>query len=143
MGSCECLPAASYWLMGVARPASTELTRTVTRASLIPVVRRFFRRPADDEQSSNDTEYAFRRSKSIIRRILDTIRNNSALASVAVLVLSVMYVFQAEVALRVARTVSKRLKRLIARIEIGDEAIVDKDMDMFNGWRWRVLMWKS
>jgi hypothetical protein len=107
------------------------------------VVSRFFRRPADDEQSSNDTEYAFQRSKSLIRRILDNIRNNSALASMAVLVLSVMYVFQAEVSLRVARTVSRRLKRLIARIEIGDELIVDKDMDLFGGWRWRVLMWKS
>lgn len=70
-------------------------------------------------------------------------RNNGALASMALFVMSVLYVFQAEVSLRVARTVSKRLKRLIQRIEIGNEALDDKDLDLFKGWRWRVLTWKS
>lgn len=59
------------------------------------------------------------------------------------LVLSVLYVFQAEVSLRVARTVSKRLKRLIQRIDVGDEVLDEKDLDLFAGWRWRVLAWKS
>ncbi|KAI1862087.1 uncharacterized protein JN550_010552 [Neoarthrinium moseri] len=112
-------------------------------ASLIPAVRRIFRRPSDDDESSNDTEYAFKQSKSLISRMWSTVRYNGALASMALFVLSVLYVFQAEVSLRVARTVSKRLKRLIARIEIGDETMVEKDMGIFKGWRWRVLAWKS
>lgn len=112
-------------------------------ATLIPAVRRLFRRPSDDVESSNDTEYAFRRSKGLIARTWALVRNNGALASVAMLVLSVLYVFQAEVSLRVARTVSKRLKRLIQRIDVGDEVLDEKDLDLFAGWRWRVLAWKS
>ncbi|ETS73625.1 hypothetical protein PFICI_14571 [Pestalotiopsis fici W106-1] len=112
-------------------------------ATLIPAVRRLFRRPSDDQESSNDTEYAFRKSKGLISRTWTLVRNNGALASMGLLVLSVLYVFQAEVSLRVARTVSKRLKRLIQRIEIGDEVLDEKDLNLFTGWRWRVLSWKS
>ncbi|KAM0818268.1 hypothetical protein AB5N19_04077 [Seiridium cardinale] len=112
-------------------------------ATLIPAVRRIFRRPADDEETSNDTEYAFQRSKGLISRTWTLVRNNGALASMGLFVLSVLYVFQAEVSLRVARTVSKRLKRLIQRIEIGNETLDERDMGLFKGWRWRVLNWKS
>jgi hypothetical protein len=112
-------------------------------ATLIPAVRRLFRRPSDDQETSNDTEYAFRKSKGLISRTWNLVRNNGALASMGLLVLSVLYVFQAEVSLRVARTVSKRLKRLIQRIEIGDEVLDEKDLHLFAGWRWRVLSWKS
>lgn len=112
-------------------------------AVLIPAIRKIFRRPSDDDETSNDTEYAFRRSKSLISRTWTLVKNNGALASMGMLVLSVLYVFQAEVTLRVVRTVSKRLKRLIQRIEIGNEVLDEKDMDLFRGWRWRVLMWKS
>lgn len=112
-------------------------------ATLIPAVRKLFRRPSDDQETSNDTEYAFRKSKGLISRTWNLVRNNGALASMGLLVLSVLYVFQAEVSLRVARTVSKRLKRLIQRIEIGDEVLDEKDLHLFAGWRWRVLSWKS
>lgn len=115
----------------------------ISSASLIPAVRRIFRRPSDDEKTSNDTEYAFQRSKGLISRTWDLVKRNGALASMALFVLSVLYVFQAEVSLRVARTVSRRLKRLIQRIEIGNEVLDERDVDIFQGWRWRVLTWKS
>jgi hypothetical protein len=103
-----------------------------------------FRRPSEDAESANDTEYAFRRSKSLVSRIVgSTVRGGGAFASVAFFVLSVLYVFQAEVSLRVAKTVSKRLKKLAAKIERGEEAIGERDLEIFVGWRWRVLMWKS
>lgn len=68
-------------------------------------------------------------------------RGRGALASVAFFVLAVLYVFANEVSLRVARTVGKRLRRLAAKVERGDAAITDKDMKVFQGWRWRILMW--
>ena len=52
-------------------------------------------------------------------------------------------VFQAEVSLRVARTVARRLKRLAAKIETGDPGVIvlrRKDLDVLKGWRWRVLL---
>ncbi|KAH8651021.1 hypothetical protein BX600DRAFT_98634 [Xylariales sp. PMI_506] len=112
-------------------------------AAFVPVVRRIFRRPVGDEESSNDTEYAFNQSKSLLTRVIDSVHSKGAFASVAMFVLSVLYVFQAEVSLRVAKTVSKRLKRLTAKIERGQEPIGDDDLSIIKGWRWRVLMWKS
>ncbi|KAI1205775.1 uncharacterized protein F4807DRAFT_470572 [Annulohypoxylon truncatum] len=109
-------------------------------ASLIPAVRRIFRRSSKDNEA-NDTEYAFKRSKSLVGRILDSVRGKSKLASVAFFVLAILYVFQSEVSLRVARTVSKRLKRLIAKVERGDQGLGDDDMKVLKGWRWRVLLW--
>ncbi|KAI1099650.1 hypothetical protein F4804DRAFT_75065 [Jackrogersella minutella] len=109
-------------------------------ASFIPAVRRIFRRSSKDNES-NDTEYAFKKSKSLISRILDSVHGKSKLASVAFFVLAVLYVFQSEVSLRVARTVSKRLKRLMAKVERGDQGLGTDDMKVLNGWRWRVLMW--
>lgn len=50
---------------------------------------------------------------------------------------------QAEVSLRVARTVARRLKRLVAKIETGDPGVIvlrRKDLDILKGWRWRVLL---
>lgn len=89
---------------------------------------------------SNDTEYAFKRSRSLISRILDSVRGKGRWASMAVFVLSVLYVFQNEVSLRVAKTVSKRLKRLKYKIERGEGEVVEKDLDVLKGWRWRVLL---
>ncbi|KAI2472496.1 hypothetical protein F4781DRAFT_428463 [Annulohypoxylon bovei var. microspora] len=109
-------------------------------ASFIPAVRRIFRRSSEDNES-NDTEYAFKRSKSLVGRILDSVHGKSKLASVAFFVLSILYVFQSEVSLRVARTVSKRLKRLMAKVERGDPGLGDDDLRVLNGWRWRVLLW--
>ncbi|KAI0403788.1 hypothetical protein F4802DRAFT_598791 [Xylaria palmicola] len=114
-------------------------------AAIIPAVRRLFRRPADDRVSSNDTEHAFRKSKSLVTRILDSVRSGGGgrwrLASVAGFVLAVLYVFQGEVALRVARTVARRLRRLVAKVEDGVEDVDEADLKVLNGWRWRVLLW--
>ncbi|KAI1497846.1 hypothetical protein F5X99DRAFT_395360 [Biscogniauxia marginata] len=109
-------------------------------ASLIPAVRKLFRRSSKDKES-NDTEYAFKKSKSLIARIVDSVRGKGALASLAFFVLAVLYVFQSEVSLRVAKTVSKRLKKLTAKIERGDQGIGDEDLKVLRGWRWRVLFW--
>jgi hypothetical protein len=116
------------------------LTEYDGSAAIIPAVRKVFRRSADDE-AANDTEYAFRKSKSLIARILDSTHGKSGLASVAFFVLAVLYVFQSEVSLRVARTVSKRLKKLAAKVERGDEGVGEEDMKTLSGWRWRVLLW--
>ncbi|KAI1383711.1 uncharacterized protein F4822DRAFT_421535 [Hypoxylon trugodes] len=109
-------------------------------ASFIPAVRRIFRRSEKDNEA-NDTEYAFKRSKSLIGRILDSVHGKSKLASVAFFVLAVLYVFQSEVSLRVARTISKRLKRLMAKVERGEQGLGEEDIKVLNGWRWRVLLW--
>ncbi|KAI1157544.1 hypothetical protein F5B18DRAFT_165476 [Nemania serpens] len=113
-------------------------------AAIIPAVRRIFRRSSDDRVSTNDTEHAFRKSKSLIARILDSAHGHgfaSGFASVAFFVLAVLYVFQSEVSLRVARTVSRRLKRLVAKVENGVENVDEQDLRVLNGWRWRVLLW--
>ncbi|TGJ83620.1 hypothetical protein E0Z10_g5151 [Xylaria hypoxylon] len=110
-------------------------------AAIIPAVRKIFRRSSDDKVSSNDTEHAFRKSKSLIARILDHVHGKSGFASIAFFVLAVLYVFQSEVSVRVARTVSKRLKILVAKVEDGVEEVGEQDLKLLNGWRWRVLLW--
>ncbi|KAK3361141.1 hypothetical protein B0T24DRAFT_539411 [Lasiosphaeria ovina] len=109
-------------------------------ASFIPIVRAIFRRPRHEKESSNDTEYAFKKSKSLVARILDSARR-PGIATVAFFVFAVMYVFQNEVSLRVGRTVAKRLKRLSTKIENGEEELNEDDLSLLEGWRWRVLMW--
>lgn len=52
-----------------------------------------------------------------------------------------LYVFQNEVSLRVARTVERRLRRLEARIEEGREELTEDDVKSLQGWRWRILAW--
>lgn len=110
------------------------------RASFIPAIRKVFRRSSKDKES-NDTEYAFKRSKGLISRILDSVHGKGKFASIAFFVLAILYVFQSEVSMRVARTVSKRLKRLMAKIERGDQGLGEDDVKLLKGWRWRVLLW--
>ncbi|KAK8060784.1 hypothetical protein PG996_010714, partial [Apiospora saccharicola] len=126
-------------------------------ASIIPLVRRIFRRPSKDNTNSNKkaedhttsntntntklatgrqpsggnnsnalmnaTEYAFGKSRALIQRIRASVRGSGwflgGFAAVSFFVLSVLYVFENEVSLRVAKTVSKRLKRLTAKVERG------------------------
>jgi hypothetical protein len=59
----------------------------------------------------------------------------------AFFVFAVLYVFQNEVSLRVAKTVNKRIKKLYSRLERGDQDVTEKDMQILEGWRWRVLLW--
>ncbi|GKT85867.1 hypothetical protein Ct61P_03717 [Colletotrichum tofieldiae] len=87
------------------------------------------------------TEYAFWRSKALVARIKDSLLGRNSFASIAFFVFAVLYVFTNEVSLQVAKTVSKRLKRLSAKIERGDSEVVEQDMKLLEGWRWRVLMW--
>jgi hypothetical protein len=109
-------------------------------ATFIPAVRTIFRRPRDERDSANDTEYAFRRSKSLISRILDS-AYRPGFATLAFFVFAVMYVFQNEVTLRVARTVAKRLKKLSSKVERGEDDISEDDLKLLQGWRWNVLLW--
>ncbi|KAK4233001.1 hypothetical protein C8A03DRAFT_48311 [Achaetomium macrosporum] len=111
-------------------------------ASFIPLVKRLFRRPRDEHESSNRTEYAFKKSKGLISRILSS-THRPGLGSLAFFVFAVLYIFQNEVSLRVAKTVSKRLRRLVAKIEDGREALAEHDVKTLEGWRWRVLMWSD
>ncbi|KAK0719433.1 hypothetical protein B0H67DRAFT_486896 [Lasiosphaeris hirsuta] len=109
-------------------------------ATFIPVVRTIFRRPSDEKESSNNTEYAFRRSRSLISRIMDS-AYRPGFATLAFFVFAVMYVFQNEVTLRVSRAVAKRLKRLTSKVERGEEEISEADLKLLQGWRWRILLW--
>lgn len=105
-------------------------------------MRTLFRRPKEEaSEAANDTEYAFTKSKTLVGRILDSFHGPSGLAGVAFFVFAVLYVFQNEVSLRVARTVSKRLKRLSVQVESGYGEIDERDLKVLSGWRWRVLMW--
>ncbi|KAI0150673.1 hypothetical protein GGR57DRAFT_179962 [Xylariaceae sp. FL1272] len=115
----------------------------VTIAAIIPGVRKLFRRSSDAESqtSANDTEYAFKKSKTIISRIKDSIHGKSRIASIAMFVLAVLYVFQSEVSLRVARTMNKRLKKLVGKIERGEGDVKEEDVKILGGWRWRILLW--
>jgi hypothetical protein len=113
-------------------------------ATFIPMIRRFWRRNEDDEDSqlaANDTEYAFQKSKGLLDHIKSGILGKGRFAKLAFLVFAVLFVFSNEVSIRVARTVQKRLKKLASRIEHGDPDIDDKDMKTLEGWRWRVLLW--
>ncbi|KAK7222088.1 hypothetical protein V2G26_010091 [Clonostachys chloroleuca] len=112
-------------------------------ASFIPLVRRIFRR-GDDEASlaaSNDTEYAFNKSKGLLDYIKEGVLGNGSFAKIAFFVFAVLYVFQNEVSLRVARTMHKRIKRLVARVEMGDTELDERDIKILDGWRWRILLW--
>ncbi|KAK3687845.1 hypothetical protein B0T22DRAFT_140101 [Podospora appendiculata] len=111
-------------------------------ASFIPIVKALFQRPKHEKESSNSTEYAFKKSKSLISRVLEATRR-PGIATVAFFVFAVLYVFQNEVALRAARSVSKRLKKLTAKVERGDEDINEDDLKLLEGWRWRVLQWSE
>ncbi|KAM7191084.1 hypothetical protein V8F33_009092 [Rhypophila sp. PSN 637] len=110
-------------------------------ASFIPIVKRLFPRPERESETSNDTEYAFRKSKSLISRVLAATRR-PGIATVAFFVFAVLYVFQNEVSLRVGRSVTKRLKRLTSKVEAGED-IEEADLKALKGWRWRVLIWSE
>ncbi|KAK3903110.1 hypothetical protein C8A05DRAFT_43591 [Staphylotrichum tortipilum] len=112
-------------------------------ASIIPLVKKLFRRRSDDDDTSaNRTEYAFKKSKGLVARILAS-THRPGLGTLAFLVFAVLYVFQNEVSLRVARTVGRRLKRLVAKVEDGREELTDDDVKALRGWRWRVLSWSE
>ena len=121
------------------------------RASFIPLVRRIFRRPErseDDDtntqgvEASNNTEYAFRKSKGLLTRIKDGLFGSGAFAQIAFFVFAVMYVFSNEVTLRVAKTTQKRLRKLLGKIERGEDgAEIEEGEKALDGWRWRVLLW--
>ncbi|OAR05820.1 hypothetical protein LLEC1_06724 [Akanthomyces lecanii] len=112
-------------------------------ASFIPLVRRIFRRGSNDDAdaASNDTEYAFQKSKNILSRVTNSIFGVGKLASIGFFVFAVLYIFQNEVSLRVARTTQKRLKQLSDRVQEGDITLSERDMRVLEGWRWRVLLW--
>ncbi|OTA03328.1 hypothetical protein A9Z42_0037880 [Trichoderma parareesei] len=96
---------------------------------------------AESLVSSNNTEYAFRKSKGLLQRIKDSVLGHGRLASIAFFVFSVLYVFQNEVTLRVAKTVQKRLKKLSQRLEYSSQEIEERDLKALEGWRWRVILW--
>ncbi|KAJ4385044.1 hypothetical protein N0V85_008303, partial [Neurospora sp. IMI 360204] len=78
-------------------------------AIFIPLVKSFFRPSTVDkgaharDHARNRTEYAFRKSKTLLNRILSQARR-PGLASLSFLVFAVLYVFTNEVSLRAART---------------------------------------
>ena len=144
MGQNACLPTYPRGEGGLQCRLGGLFPDKLGRGTFIPGVKRLFRRPEEDRTvAANDTEYAFARSKTLVARILDSVHGKSGLASVAFFVFAVLYVFQSEVSLRVAKTVAKRLKRLRDRIERGDEDIAEKDVELLKGWRWRILLWSE
>lgn len=104
--------------------------------------RRFVPPSSDVTHASNDTEYAFARSKSLLARIrASVLGRGGVLAGLALFVFAVLSVFQNEVALRVARTLSKRVKKLAGKVERGGYEVDEADLKALEGWRWRVLLW--
>ena len=104
-------------------------------------MKRIFRRTSgggDVKEKTTDTEYAFMRSKSLLSRMQDSVAGRGYW-SLAFFVFAVLFVFQNEVTLRVAKTVSKRLKRLTSRLERQEQDVSERDMKLLDGWRWRVL----
>ena len=61
----------------------------------------------------------------------------------AFFVFAVMFVFQNEVSLQVARKVSRQLKKLTTKLERGEGEVGEKEMKLLEGWRWRVLLWSQ
>lgn len=120
-----------------------------SRATFIPAVKALFRRVVpppsstdDSRQASNDTEYAFRRSKSLLSRIRASVLGRGGLlAGLTFFVFAALYVFQNEVALRVARTLSRRVRKVVGKVERGGYEVDEKDLGALEGWRWRVLLW--
>jgi len=115
---------------------------TPSSASIVPIVKALFRRPDDEKEESNSTEYAFRKSKSLVSRILAS-ATRPGLGTITFFVFVVLYVFSNEVTLRAARKLSKRLKRLNARVEDGRDLLTEDDVKVLKGWRWRVLEWSE
>ncbi|KAG7288159.1 hypothetical protein NEMBOFW57_007684 [Staphylotrichum longicolle] len=111
-------------------------------ASFIPLVKKLFRRPKHEDESANRTEYAFKKSKGLVARILAS-THRPGLGTLAFFVFAVLYVFTNEVSLRVGRTVSKRLRRLVAKVEDGREEVTEDDVKVLQGWRWRILNWSE
>jgi hypothetical protein len=72
---------------------------------------------------------------------MDSVRGKGGFATFAFIVLAVLYVFTNEVQLQVAKTLVKRLKRLSGKVEMDQEEITEKDMELLRGWRWRVILW--
>lgn len=127
--------AVAGWLTTARAPQST---------TIIPTVKALFRRPRhsrDESESSSRTEYAFRKSKELIARVLAA-TTRPGIGTVAFFVFAVLYVFQNEVSLRTARTVSRRLDRLVSKVESGQE-VTEDDMKVLKGWRWRILAWSD
>ncbi|KAK5996950.1 hypothetical protein PT974_02298 [Cladobotryum mycophilum] len=112
-------------------------------ATFVPIIRKLFRRGGDSESrmSSNNTEYAFRKTKGLITRIKDSVLRHGHWASMAFFVFAVLFVFQNEVTFRVSKTIYKRIRKLVGRIEYGDDNISERDLKVFEGWRWRVMLW--
>ncbi|PSR82912.1 hypothetical protein BD289DRAFT_334483, partial [Coniella lustricola] len=127
-------------------------------ATLIPLLRAIWRKPPADQNqdhssssvAATDTEYAFHKSRSLMRRILDLNLGHGLrkLASLTFVVFAAVYVFQNEVKLRVARTMAKKLKRLgvlVGRSSgSGNDngvrvAFMEEDVKVLENWRWRIL----
>ncbi|PHH89874.1 hypothetical protein CDD83_5047 [Cordyceps sp. RAO-2017] len=112
-------------------------------AAFVPAIRRIFRRGSDahSHESTNNTEHAFWKAKGLMARIHDGVLGSGRLAQVACVVFAVLYVFQNEVTIRVARTMQRRLKKLSERVERGDADLDVADIAVLEGWRWRILLW--
>lgn len=87
----------------------------------------------------------------MVTRILDGLRRMGWTATIFMFVLAALYVFQAEVTIRIARTIHKRLKKLLIKMEEGerlpgnDSMVVmeSRDLECLRGWRWRILLWSK
>ena len=97
---------------------------------------------ADGHHPANSTEHAYRKSMSLMARINEAVLGRGGIAQFAMFVVSLLWVFQNEVSLQVAKTVHRRLRRLCTKLEQGGGVEVNEaDMKVLQGWRWRVLLW--
>lgn len=115
----------------------------IRSGAFIPMVRKIFKRGdnKESEEASNDTEYAFTKSKGLLSRIKGSIFGSGGWATITFFVFAVLYVFQNEVSLRVAKTIQKRARKLMEKIESGQGDFEESDLKLLEGWRWRILLW--
>jgi hypothetical protein len=107
-------------------------------------MRRVYPRDRDEDgnPSANSTEHAYRKSMSLMARINEAVLGSGGIAQFAMFLVSLLWVFQNEVSLQVAKTVQRRIRRLCAKLEkSGGVEVNEADMNVLMGWRWRVLLW--
>ncbi|KAK4221961.1 hypothetical protein QBC38DRAFT_376131, partial [Podospora fimiseda] len=120
-------------------------------AAFIPLVKKLFynekkeklaatKAAKKDQVFKSLTEYAFVRSKALVKKILD-LTGRPSIYSVAFFVFAVLYIFTNEVTLRAAKSVNKRVKKLLNRVEYGEGDLKEDDMELLHGWKWRILEW--
>ncbi|KAL5594334.1 hypothetical protein BROUX41_001274 [Berkeleyomyces rouxiae] len=123
-----------------------QVALTTPSGSIVPIIKSVFRRIAKHYprlDAANDTEYAFKRSRTLTDYLKASVAGRKRLAGVSMFLFAVLYVFQNEILLRVSRTMYKRVRRLHDKMVRGQHMVTQEDLTVMDGWRWRVISWAA